>query len=235
LDLPESITVSSRERDVTSVSKSYQDLHELNQLTSYAILRFSVFSFVLTSSQVEVRWNDRQFRLPNHVANKIAMGATRNIVVRNGASKNLNESGIREDLEHIHNLVVISLTISKGDIFISTNSVHNALFARTCMMSRAIYKGLRIDWYPDECAGPLPHVQEKVIAASLPPQMPAAQLFSEARKKNAKSSNLYALLDMDEAEESDSSTDEENEMQSQALPDYPNGVGISWADSIVVA
>ncbi|KAI7182352.1 hypothetical protein KC363_g8813 [Hortaea werneckii] len=42
------------------------------------------------------------------------------------------------------------------DAYVETNAVHNALFARTCMMSRTGYKGCRIDFYPDQCAASLP-------------------------------------------------------------------------------
>jgi hypothetical protein len=177
-----------------------------------------------------IRWNDRQFRLPNHVANKISNGATRNIVIRNGVSKGLNEEGIREDLEHIHNLVVISVTINKGNIYISTNSVHNALFARTCMMSRSLYKGLKIDWYPDECASPLSRVREKAIS---PPSPQAVKGFAENRQNHSSNSKIFALLAMDEADESDAS--EEDNLQSQALISNSSGVSINWADSMIVA
>jgi hypothetical protein len=88
------------------------------------------------SRQVEIRWNDRQFILPGHVANKIAIGATRNLVIQNLSPKHTEEM-IRDDLEHIHNLVVIKVGFSGQNAYISTNSVHNAMFARTCMMSRA--------------------------------------------------------------------------------------------------
>ncbi|OCK83349.1 hypothetical protein K432DRAFT_379589 [Lepidopterella palustris CBS 459.81] len=111
--------------------------------------------FYLHSKRIEIRWNDRQFHLPNHVANKISIGATRNLVIRGGAEK-LTEECIRDDMDHIHNLVVIDVKFKDDDIYISTNSIHNALFARTCMMSRSAYKGLRIEWYPDECAAPIP-------------------------------------------------------------------------------
>jgi hypothetical protein len=90
----------------------------------------------LMNSQVEIRWSDRQFILPGHVANKIAMGATRNLVILNRNPK-LTEDAIREDLDHIHNLVVIRVKFKGQNTHISTNSVHNAMFARTCMMSRA--------------------------------------------------------------------------------------------------
>jgi hypothetical protein len=85
--------------------------------------------------QVEVRWNERHFILPGHVAGKIGIGATRNLIIRRCGSQHTEEA-IRDDLEHIHNLVVISINFAGGDCYIRTNSVHNAMFARTCMMSR---------------------------------------------------------------------------------------------------
>lgn len=86
--------------------------------------------------KIEIRWSDRQFILAGHVANQVGSGATRNLVIRN-RNPNLTEDVIRDDLEHIHNLVVINVTFKRSDAYISTNSVHNAMFARTCMMSRA--------------------------------------------------------------------------------------------------
>jgi hypothetical protein len=90
----------------------------------------------INALQVEIRWNDRQFILPGHVANKIAIGATRNLVIQNRTARHTEEA-IRDDLEHIHNLVVIKVAFSGNNAYISTNSVHNAMFARTCMMSRS--------------------------------------------------------------------------------------------------
>ncbi|KAF7556124.1 hypothetical protein G7Z17_g1574 [Cylindrodendrum hubeiense] len=104
-----------------------------------------------------VSWGDRQFNLPGHVAHKISVGATRNLVIRNCDPNNTEET-IREDLEHIHNLVVIQVDFVRGDCFIKTSSIHNAMFARTCMMSRAKYRGSRIQWAADECAEPLAQV-----------------------------------------------------------------------------
>ncbi|KAF2425312.1 hypothetical protein EJ08DRAFT_594474, partial [Tothia fuscella] len=188
--------------------------------------------FYLHTKRVEIRWNDRQFRLPPHVANKIAMGATRNIVIRNGVSKNLTEEGIREDMEHIHNLVVISVTFSKGDIYISTNSVHNALFARTCMMSRSLYKGLKIEWFPDECANALPRVQEKITASAMSHQQQGQSRAGSSRQLPLSNTNLFSMLDMDETEDSEGS--EADEVESQALPGLSsNGVKINWADTVI--
>ncbi|KAL3425724.1 hypothetical protein PVAG01_02515 [Phlyctema vagabunda] len=108
----------------------------------------------LGGKRIEIRWNDRQFILSNNIARNISLGATRNLVVRNCANKHTEET-IRGDLEHIHNLVVIKVVFNGHDAHISTNSVHNAMFARTCMKSRAIYRGSKIEWDADECALPI--------------------------------------------------------------------------------
>lgn len=99
-------------------------------------------------------WSDRQFYLPPYVRAKINGGASRILVVNN-VHPNITEELIRRDLDHIHNLIVISVKFKHGSALISTNSVHNALFARSCMMSRRTYKGMRIAFHPDECAEPL--------------------------------------------------------------------------------
>jgi hypothetical protein len=89
----------------------------------------------LTNPQVEIKWNDRQFLLPGHVANKIGMGASRNLVLL-GYDDRHTEEIIREDLDHIHNLVVVKVEFIGGNCYISLNSVHNAIYARQCMLSR---------------------------------------------------------------------------------------------------
>jgi len=85
--------------------------------------------------QVDVRWPERKFTLSGHVASKIGIGASRNLIIRRCDSR-LTEKMIRDDLEHIHNLVVIKVQFSNSSCYISTNSIHNAMFARTCLMSR---------------------------------------------------------------------------------------------------
>lgn len=109
----------------------------------------------LHTKRLQFRWADRQFHVPSHVSNKIASGATRNLVIR-GVGGKLSGDQIRDHLDHIHNLIVVDITFRNGDAYVSTNSIHNALFGRTCMMSRTAYKGLRIEYYPDECAAPVP-------------------------------------------------------------------------------
>ena len=99
-----------------------------------------------------------------HIQAKVASGATRNLVVRGGAVR-LSEDDVRDHLEHIHNLAVLDVTFQNGDVYISTNSIHNALNARTCMLSRSQYRGLKIEWYADECAAPLPAPGQSMYAS----------------------------------------------------------------------
>jgi hypothetical protein len=147
--------------------------------------------------QLEFRWSDRQFHVPTHVSNKIANGATRNVVIRGAAGKQITADDIRDHLDHIHNLVVVDVQMKDGDAYVSTNSIHNALFARTCMMSRKGYKGLRIDWYADECAAALPKATFK---------MPPTAASPPSRKIPV--TNRYTVLGPDSA---GSETDEESE------------------------
>jgi hypothetical protein len=79
-------------------------------------------------------------------------------------------------MEHIHNLVIISIDFRNGDAFVSTNTVHNALFARACMMSRSTYKGCKIEFYPDDCDVPLPARSHRVKAEPEGPAGPKASL-----------------------------------------------------------
>ncbi|RDL32097.1 Uncharacterized protein BP5553_09499 [Venustampulla echinocandica] len=144
----------------------------------------------LRGKRVEIRWNDRQFILPGHVANKIAIGATRNLVIQNRSPRHTEET-IRDDLEHIHNLVVIKVTFNGHNAHISTNSVHNAMFARTCMMSRTTYKGSKIDWDNDECAAALER-----------PQQYRRENNQPKKKKGASLMNRFQLLNMDGDEDS---------------------------------
>ncbi|PVI06202.1 hypothetical protein DM02DRAFT_38092 [Periconia macrospinosa] len=146
----------------------------------------------LHSKRLEFCWNDRQFHVPPHVSFKIANGASRNLVVR-GAYGKLTADQIRDHLDHIHNLVVINIYFKDGNAYIFTNSIHNALFAKTCCMSRSVYKGLRIDWHPDECAVPLPRK-----AAKSDNSLPTVAL------KSMSTANRYSLLETEWDDESDS-------------------------------
>ncbi|KAM5345539.1 hypothetical protein ACJ41O_011400 [Fusarium nematophilum] len=155
----------------------------------------------IKNKRVAAKWSDQQFVLAGHVAHNISRGATRNFVIR-GRDPNHTEETIREDLRHIHNLYVVKVEIAKNDCFISTNSVHNAMFARTCMMSRVEYKGSRIEWSADECAQPL----------SMPPAKPRSHGFQPKPNSSSSAStsmnpmvNRFQLLDLTENDDEDES------------------------------
>lgn len=145
-------------------------------------------------------WADRQYVLSGHLANKIGIGATRNLVIR-GIHSGITEQRLREDLDHIHNLIIIGMSFTGGDVYLSLNSIRNSLFARTCMMSRAMYKGLRIDWYPDECALPLPKLQNAIKKKNVPPP----------ETKETPMINRFQLLNMDDEATADGSSFEEDD------------------------
>ena len=152
------------------------------------------------------------------MAGKIQSGSSRNLIIR-GVHANITAERIREDLDHIHNLVVIDIVFQQGDVLIFLNSVHNSLFARTCMMSRGTYKGMRIEWYPDECAQPLPNIQHvpKKENGILP-----------ARKLNPMV-NRFQMLNMDGSEDGLESDEDK-------LTSFPTvQTGGSWTTKTIVA
>lgn len=175
--------------------------------------------------QVEAAWADRQFYLPPYVRSKICGGASRNLMLHN-VNSTITESVIRDDLEHIHNLIIVSVKFNQGNAYISTNSVHNALFARSCMMSRYMYKGMKIGFYPDECAGAFPKVP---LPAPAPPKTEFKVL---PPKKRVSQVNRFQLLSLDGAEEEgDSYEDSLGELNGGASLNE----GFSWTDNTVSA
>lgn len=132
--------------------------------------------------------------LSPYVGRKIAAGASRNLVLRNAAHI-VKVADIRHHMEHIHKFDIIDIQVRGRDVFVYTNSVHNALFARTCMISRKPYKGLSIQFFPDECTAPLPTVQ----------RFSATRPLSQPVKKQA-SGNLFQMLSLDSND-----SDEENQ------------------------
>ena len=112
------------------------------------------------TGQIEVYWDERQHYMHGHIARRIQSGATRNLVVR-FIKPSVTAESIREDLQHIHQLEAVDVTLKDGHAFISTNGVKWAVTAKTCMTSRLKYKGHRIDFYPDECDQPLPPIVKK--------------------------------------------------------------------------
>lgn len=81
------------------------------------------------------------------------------------------------------------------------------------MMSRKAYKGLRVEYYPDECASPLP--LPKTRTTVIPAQM---------SKKTPATANIYALLD----------TGSEGEAESDAESYLTEGIKVNhlgWAEA----
>ena len=103
---------------------------------------------------------NRQFVILNNIISAISRGATRNLLLSK-VPPTLTEARIREDLEHIHNLHVEKMQQKGGQLFVNLNSVCVALFARTCLMSRSSYKGVKIEFAYDECSGRLPTPQRR--------------------------------------------------------------------------
>jgi hypothetical protein len=96
--------------------------------------------------------------------------ASRNLVIYDiNQRPAITEDMIRHDLYHIHNMVVIYVQFSEGNAYLSTNSVSNALYARTCMLSRTLYRGLEISFYPDECDGDIDDMDDSAPPYTLPP------------------------------------------------------------------
>ena len=141
--------------------------------------------------RVEVCWNDRQFTLSSHIAHKLSIGATRNLVIRRCRQAQTQED-IRQDLGHIHNLVVVKIGFIGNSCFISTNSVACAGFARICMMSRLKYKGSRIEFDLDECAQALTAPPPKLSQAT------AVPLKQTAASVTNRMANRFSVLYVDD-------------------------------------
>lgn len=172
----------------------------------------------IKNKRIEVVWSQRQHTMLPHIGQRINTGgASRNLVIRQCHPKLVTETSIRADLTHIHNLVVVSVTFGPGDeghgknCYVSLNSVHNALFARSCMMSRAGYRTSRIDFMPDECAQPLER-------AAAPPGGPKKKKKQPTAKPKATFGvkSRFQLLNLD-----DGSTDK----SSSATKDSAAGEG----------
>ena len=66
-------------------------------------------------------------------------------------------------------------------------------------MSRIVYKGMKIEWSPDECAQPLPKTQHVSKKENLP-------LFA----KDASINNRFQMLNMDGTEDGSQDDDDED-------------------------
>ena len=85
-------------------------------------------------------------------------------------------------------------------------------------MSRTVYKGTRVEYYPDECAAPLPRPVKT--------QTPIPRVPARAPLKHTPVVNQYALLD----------TGSDDDDESEEEPYITHGVqvnGYQWADGVV--
>jgi hypothetical protein len=155
--------------------------------------------------QTTVEWAPRGYVAPTYVYQQVQDGGvSRNLVIEKVDSK-VTEAIIRRDLAHIHNLAVISVCFENGNAYISTSSAGGALYARTCMKSRAFYKDMRISFYEDECAKPLPRVRRSAVGGT-----------AKATKKNKKEEqgpayNPFELLSQHEFDFDEEYYEEEEE------------------------
>lgn len=140
----------------------------------------------IKSKRVHVSWDENQHYLPGGVAKRVHCdGATRNLVIR-FPKPEVNEQLVRDDLEHINNLEVVSIKTIQGHIWISLSGIRQALAARSCMMHRLRFKGSRIEFWPDECAEPFPPVINR-------PQ-PKQDHYKHKAKHSTKSINRFDVL-----------------------------------------
>jgi hypothetical protein len=146
-----------------------------------------------------VKWADHQFRIHHYLMDKMSHGATRNLLIRNAANNGLNEKRIRNDMEHISNLIIIEVKWRGADACVHTNSVGHAITARACMISRNAYKGC-VEYLADECDVPLP---QRVVQKSIVPAAEPKRSFGRTSLPNR-----FGLLNT-EGTEADS--DEENQ------------------------
>ena len=170
-------------------------------------------------------------------------GASRVLKIRN-APQSLTDERLRLDLDHIANLHVEKTFRTNGgkDVQCNLNSVCVALFARTCLRSRAYYKVTQIEFGVDECATPLPdyHTQfAKGPRQKDSPKQPYANRYNalpaEDAPRQPHPNRFHSLFAEDGGEEHIDSEDEVVSI-STFTPDHDEddssslGAG-SWADS----
>lgn len=148
----------------------------------------------IKNKRVEVDWADRQFYPNTATYNRIINnGATRILRLCNAANQ-LNEQTVRDDMEHIHNLVILKVKMEGHDLIVHTNSIQGCGFARTCMMSRMPYRLLKLDFVPDKCAEPLPNRTRSQLFDAVRPT-------SQRQLKPQISANLYDILKSEDSED----------------------------------
>ncbi|KAK7548250.1 hypothetical protein BKA81DRAFT_225042 [Phyllosticta paracitricarpa] len=141
------------------------------------------FGLYIKGQRVSVDWAEFQFQIYGALAKKIKFGATRVLCLRNAVGL-LNEQRIRDDMEHIHNLVIVNIKSCSHDIFVECSSILAAEFARTCMMSRIPYRDFKIESFPDGCAQHLVTRQKFTVSPAKSKSLP---------RRN----NIYSVLTLE--------------------------------------
>lgn len=150
------------------------------------LLHSKRYDLYIKSKRVHVSWDENQHFLPGGVARRIHCdGATRNLVIR-FPKPEITEQVLRDDLEHINTLQIVSIKTIRGHIYVSLSGVRQALAARSCMMHRLRYKGSRIEFWPDECAEP--------FAPALSRPQPNQNLSKHKAKQSTNSINRFNVL-----------------------------------------
>ena len=75
------------------------------------------------------------------------------------------------------------------------------------MMSRAAYRGMKIEWYPDECALPLPKHQ----------RIPKREIVPQSIKESTHAFNRFQILNMNGTEDGSNADTEDEEGVSTIL------------------
>ncbi|KAL6913188.1 hypothetical protein FSHL1_010871 [Fusarium sambucinum] len=154
----------------------------------------------LKDRKIHAKWSDYQYVVRGQVAYHVARGATRNFVIRK-RDPNTTAQGLREDLDHIHNLYVIDIEFNKANCFVSTSSVNSAIFARNCLLSRSEYKNSRIEWVADECGQPLETLPSDAKAPVLCVKEDSSAAPTHPSRKNLMG-NRFQLLDLSDTDTS---------------------------------
>ena len=113
---------------------------------------------------------------------------------------------IRDDLHHIHGLVIVDIDFSKGDMFLSFNAIRLALFARTCLRSQSMYRKCSIEFYADQCAEPLPAVSTRVRSPDKTTHKSRPSLSNRLQSFK----NRFQLLSLDGTEDGFEDFDDDN-------------------------
>lgn len=177
---------------------------------------FRKHDIYILGKRIEISMEPNPYYITNHVAHKVAQGATRNICIVS-AKSDVTETAVRQDLEHIYRLEIVDVVSHSGDVYVSLNAVHHALTAKNCLSSRLRYKGTKIEFYDDECAQdlPKPTFNRKPTGPLIPP------------KKNNSMVNRFEMLFGDD---SGSSDEEPEQMRTYVSREQ----GIGWAGNAIL-